>query len=465
MKVSDLAANLKNPRTISDKKLAMLKKALEKFGDLSGIVFNRKSKQLVGGHQRRKLFGDKTPVTITKKYLKPTKTGTVAEGFVELNGERFSYREVSWDRPIELAANIAANNGAGEWDIPQLGEWLKELGHFDLNFDLDLTMFDDKERAAFLPETIEAVEGEDNVPATPKVPKARLGDLYELGEHRLLCGDSTKLEDVERLMGGEKAELCFTSPPYADQREYNGGKELSTEHLAKFISTAFGKVNYFAVNLGYSRKDGEVNSYWEDYIKEAKACGLKFISWNIWDKGQAGSIGNQSAMFAISHEWIFIFGANPKELNKTHENKWSGQVKDSSVRMASGEVKYRGKNIVASHSNMPTVFTHFPYKARNEDLGDHPAVFPVGFPEAYILAMTNARHGVYEPFGGSGTTLIACEKTKRRCFGMELDPGYCDVIVERWETFTGKKAKLMNSLKAPIRKPVKQGAKQVHGNA
>src|SRR4051812_43912555 len=116
MQIKNLVPNAENPRTITPAKRAMLKKALLKFGDLSGIVYNRKTKQLVGGHQRREIFDPESVVTITKKFSKPTKTGTVAEGFVEFNGEKFSYREVYWDAHLEKAANIAANKGAGEWD-------------------------------------------------------------------------------------------------------------------------------------------------------------------------------------------------------------------------------------------------------------------------------------------------------------------------------------------------------------
>lgn len=145
MRIKNLSANPKNPRTVTPEKLAQLKDALLEFGDLSGIIYNRKSKQLVGGHQRVKNFDKDADVTLTKEYAKPTKTGTVAEGYVELDGERFSYREVSWDRHREMAANLAANKNAGTWDMPELAEWMKELNSFDVELDLNLTMFDDQE--------------------------------------------------------------------------------------------------------------------------------------------------------------------------------------------------------------------------------------------------------------------------------------------------------------------------------
>lgn len=141
--LSQLNGNPKNPRRVSDKKLDMLKKALMEFGDLSGIVFNQKTGQLVGGHQRVKVFSPDSKINIRKTYDKPTRTGTVAEGSVEIEGEEFSYREVNWTEAKEKAANIAANKGAGDWDFPQLTEWMSELD--ELGFDKELTMFDEDE--------------------------------------------------------------------------------------------------------------------------------------------------------------------------------------------------------------------------------------------------------------------------------------------------------------------------------
>lgn len=146
MRTKDLTPNPKNPRTVTEAKLEQLKKALLEFGDLSGIVYNCTTKQLVGGHQRLKSFDADAPITITRKFKKATCTGTVAEGYVELRGERFSYREVAWSKHREMAANLAANKGAGEWDLPQVADWLKELGSFDVDFDMDLTMFEQPER-------------------------------------------------------------------------------------------------------------------------------------------------------------------------------------------------------------------------------------------------------------------------------------------------------------------------------
>jgi hypothetical protein len=195
MFIKDLTPNAQNPRTITAKKRAMLKKALREFGDLSGIIYNRTSQQLVGGHQRRELLDPNSVVTIVKKYSRPTKTGTVAEGFVELDGERHTYREVMWKPAKEKAASIAANKGAGDWDFARLGEMFKELTNFDSDINIDLTMFDHEELTN-LPIPIE-VAGHTRTPgsganeedeAARGPAKCKAGQVYALGETKLLCG-------------------------------------------------------------------------------------------------------------------------------------------------------------------------------------------------------------------------------------------------------------------------------------
>lgn len=333
---------------------------------------------------------------------------------------------------------VQSDNAAtleSELDMSGINLDLGELGPFDIDslgipdFKVDRSEKDDE------------LGDPDEIPEV-KEPKAKLGQIYQLGNHRLMCGDSTDPENISILFDGKNAELCFTSPPYSDQRNYNGGKDLSTQKLAQFITAAKDSCAYFAVNLGYQRKDGEVYPYWDDYINEAKKSGFKFLSWNIWNKGECGSIGNQTAMFGISHEWIFVFGPETKDLNRTIENKNGGHWNNhSSIRNKDGSIT-KGKNrFVRSHSQLKTVYDCVPQKSRDEI--DHPARFPVEFPVGYIEAFTAPNECVYEPFGGSGTTLIACEKTNRKCFMMELDPHYIDVIIARWEKYTGQAAKLL----------------------
>lgn len=285
---------------------------------------------------------------------------------------------------------------------------------------------------------------EEHVPPPSKNPITKLGDVILLGEHRLLCGDSTNQGDVDCLFThGKKASLCFTSPPYADQREYGGGKELSTQHLAKFLNVAKNHVDLFAVNLGYSRKEGEVNPYWDDYIAEARRADLKFLSWNIWDRGAPGTVGQHSAMFPIEHEWIFVFGQEGRKLNLTVRNKTAGESSGRNRREADGTMIKRVRSVVRESRALGTVLREI-LQDKSRD-ANHPAKFPVELPECYIEACTSPGEFVYEPFAGSGTTCIAAQKLGRRCLMMEIDPGYCDVIVERWEKYTGLKAERLNA--------------------
>lgn len=151
MKLSDLTPNPANPRRISPERFGMLKASLEEFGDLSGIVYNRETYQLVGGHQRAKALPPDAKITITRKYETPTKTGTVAEGYVEIGSERMAYREVKWDLLREKAANIAANKHGGEWELGGLTEWLTELDAS--NYAMDLTGFSTADLEALMAPT------------------------------------------------------------------------------------------------------------------------------------------------------------------------------------------------------------------------------------------------------------------------------------------------------------------------
>lgn len=437
MKIKDLTPNANNPRTITDAKRAMLKKALAKFGDLSGIVYNRKTKQLVGGHQRRDIFDADSPITISKKYSKPTKTGTVAEGFVELKGERFGYREVFWDEQTEMAANIAANKGAGEFNLPQLGEWMKELSDFE--FDMDFTMFDKDEIKAFDGITVKEHTrtsktgvDEDDVPEKAP-PKTKLGDLYLLGEHRLLCGDSTNEATVKRLMDGKTADITFTSPPYNAGKFQVTGKAAAGKKMPR--NTKYVTTTDDMTGEEYEQFLGKVLKCFLDYsesvllnlgmLEDGKRAIVRLLNNfvnnfkdTIYWRKSSSTPHIQPGIMTCLVEPIFCFG-----------NHNTRQFKSATFKGNFGNI-IEGANA-----------------SGNEFAKIHAATFPVYLPETVLENFTPAFGSVIDPFGGTGTTLIACEKTQRKCFMMELDPQYCDVIVERWEKYTGLKAKRIAAAK------------------
>ncbi len=213
MKIADLKPADYNPRTISTEQLQRLKKSLDEFGDLSGIIFNRQTGNLVGGHQRLKLLPP--DATIKKTDLKsPTRSGTVADGYVIIDGEKLVYREVDWDIVREKAANIAANKHGGEWEDDKLNALIAELVSYG-TVDMDLTGYDNAEITAIMdalnaadeaPE--EAFDADTALETTETRYKA--GDLILMGTHRLLCGDSTNPADVTKLlMGGGTASYGY----------------------------------------------------------------------------------------------------------------------------------------------------------------------------------------------------------------------------------------------------------------
>lgn len=322
-----------------------------------------------------------------------------------------------------------------DWDMDLVIEELKDLSEPML----DLTGFD-KDLI------IEPNEADDEVPEVPEEPQSKLGDLYELGNHRVLCGDSTKLEDVERLMDGKFAEMLFTSPPYSDMREYEGGKELSPDHLARFIPVWGLFTNYQVVNLGLQFKDGEVVPYWEAYLNHAKENGIKLLAWNVWDKTQGGSIASATNMFLLTHEWIFVFGDERKRLKRTvpnnleayasrHGDNWKTGLKDKSIRKKDGKMTTTSSSTY-THHQLHSCIQQTPELSTNIRKM-HPATFPVKLAEQYMLAMQDHSTITCDPFLGSGSTLIASEKTGRICYGMELDPRYIDVIISRYCEYTG----------------------------
>jgi DNA modification methylase len=411
--VDKLIPYAKNSRTHSPEQVGQIAASIKEFGFRNPILVDGVG--IIAGHGRlmaaQKLGLDKVPTIDCSDMTESQKKAYI------------------------IADNKLALNA--KWDTTMLTVEMKDLE--DEGFDLKLLGFDDKELNALLqPDIVDGLTDEDAIPDVPEEPKTKLGDVYILGNHRLMCGDSTSIDAVDKLMDGQNADFCFTSPPYADQREYNGEKELSTEYLATFLRASHHICNFYAVNLGMSRKNGEINQYWDDYINEAKNIGLKLVSWNIWDRsGEGGSIGNMTAPFPINHEWILIFANDSPELNRTIENKHGGKKADGTIRASDNSFSKRVAK-VHEFGKLGTIFKCGVQRGKNE----HPAMFPVELPEQYILACTSNKELVYEPFGGSGTTMIAAEKLGRNAYLMELDPKYCDVIVKRWEDFTGKKAVL-----------------------
>lgn len=300
----------------------------------------------------------------------------------------------------EAAAYRLADNKLNEsdWDMELVIEELKELDELVplTGFDTDLL--------------IEPEERDDEVPEAPEEPQSKLGDLYELGEHRVLCGDSTKLEDVEMLMDGKKADISFTSPPYNAGDNIRGhfydsdnDDKTNDEYVSFLVNTTMNTLevaDYSFVNLGLleSNKHALI-----DY--QTLMCGLiKDIL--VWNKKTAPPHINKGT-FATKWEYVFVFSKDSK--SRSFPCSWQG--------------KYT--NVIDTENN-----------SGNEFAKVHRAGFPVTFP-MWILQTMDFSKSVLDIFLGTGSTLIAAEKTGRICYGMELDPKYVDVIVQRYVDYTG----------------------------
>ena len=413
-KLDDLIPYAKNAKRHDETQIANVAESIRQFGFVQPIVVD-KNGVIVIGHCR----------ALAAKRLGMEKVPCVAVD--ELTDEQV--------RALRIIDN---KTNESPWDMEMLAEELPDidLSGFDFDFGIDLPEESKEE------EDKEIVEDEAPEVDEDAEPIAKLGDIWQLGRHRLMCGSSTDEADVARLMNGNSAKILFTSPPYSDIREYNGGKDLSINNIARFIPTYRAYTDYQCVNLGLQRKDYEIVQYWDEYISTAKDCGYKLMAWNVWDKMMCGSIGQQSAFFPIRHEWIFVFGTEFYEINQTwtkQEASINQKQKLKKMRQRDGSTKYTTFGDTSNrYKQMESVLP------LNSETGAirhlHPATFPVGLPSEYIKAMTKKCDGIIEPFCGSGTTLIACEQLDRVCYGMELDTKYCDVIIKRWESLTGEKA-------------------------
>lgn len=416
VKISTLVLDPKNARSHDKRNLEEIQRSVEKFGQHRAAVVQRGTNRVLVGNGMIQA-------------MKRLKMKDVAVYFVDDDDATAVKRALADNRAGELAA----------WDDDILKELVGEVGG------KDIPGWGDDELDALLGRVGEYKSEAD---AEPQIDRAdelakkwgvERGQMWELGDHRLMCGDSTSKDDVSRLMMGEKADLCFTSPPYSDMRDYHGC-DVSIEKIVSFINACCEQCKMIVINLGLKRSDGEINCYWNKYIETARECGFKFTSWNIWSRaGMGGSVSNMSAMFPIEHEWIFVFGGNKENINATKKNKSAGLHTKISNRQKDGTTKRAEPKIVKEYGRMGSVFT----SCYASGAKDHPAAFPLEFPKAYIEACSDNDGKCYEPFSGSGTTLIACEQLGRKCRAMEISPGYVAVAIERWATATGKTPKLL----------------------
>jgi len=383
--ISSLIPDPANARKHSEKNLAAIKGSLARFGQQKPIVVSEKNVVVAGNGtlEAAKSLGW-TKIRILKTNLK---------------GSDLTAFGIADNRTGELA----------EWDPGNLSALLASLKEED--FDLGSIGFDDADLDAMIADTADPVEpgcDEDEVPAQAET-RCKPGDLWILGNHRLLCGDSTNVQHVDRLMNGEKADMVFTDPPYGMNldTDYSYQKNSDGRHSKKSQSATYRPVIQDDQDfdprflLEFFKEAREHFWFGSDYYRKSLPDGG---SWIVWDKRTPASSETN-------------FDAVP---GSCFELCWSRD-------------KHKRDIARILHCGL--------YSVEN-DKRQHPTQKPVKLAEWFFERWGKPDDLVADLFLGSGSTLIACEKTGRRCYGMEIDPHYCDVILARWEKYSGKEANL-----------------------
>ena len=413
---ASLIPYVRNARTHSPDQVDKIAASIREFGFLNPIITDGQN-GIVAGHGRvmaaQKLGLDTLP-TIDAAHL--------------TEAQRRAY--VLADNRMALDAG---------WDNDLLKIELQDLEAE--GFDLSLTGFDLGEIAALTLDETEGLTDPDDVPDAPAVPVTVLGDVWLLGRHRLMCGDSTSIDAVERLMDGRKADLCFTSPPYAQQRDYK--KEISDwDGLMNGVFAACPVKDgaQILVNLGLVHESGRVNTYWDAWLEFMKNNGWPLFGWYVWDKG-FGAASQNTGRLATSHEFVFHFARHAGKLNSWVDKKpESIGNRQTTFRQKDGSTK-KAQASASPTKVADSVIRISPQMARNMDTS-HPAMFPVALCEYIYKSYAKAGDWMFEPFSGSGTSIIACDGMGMNCAAMELAPEYVDIAIIRWQNFTGQTATL-----------------------
>lgn len=382
--VAALVPFARNSRTHFDEQVAQIAASIREFGWTNPILVDGEN-GIIAGHGRlmaaRKLGMEQVPVIVLDHLTDAQK------------------------RALIIADNKLALNAG--WDMDLLSSEIEGLG--EEGFDLSLLGFNEDELAALLAEKTEGLTDEDAVPEVPEQPKTVLGDVWVLGNHRLMCGDSTSIDAVEKLMAGIKPHLMVTDPPYGVNYDPTEGARR-----AKIKSGVTGKVL------------NDDNADWSD----AWSLFSGSVAY-VWHADKKGHIVADSLIkngFEIRGQ--IIWAKTGHILSRGHYH----QMHEPCWYAVRGDAFWQGAR------DQDSVWRIGKDRKGEDKQTNHGTQKPVEVMLRPILNNSSFGHAIYEPFGGSGTTLIACEKSGRSCLAMELDPKYCDVIIKRWQDFTGQQA-------------------------
>lgn len=375
--VKDLLPADYNPRKDlkpGDPEYEKLKRSIEQFGYVEPVIWNEKTGRVVGGHQRLKVLTD----------MGITEVDVVV---------------VDMDTEKEKALNIALNKISGEWDTEKLALVIADLQGTD--FDVSLTGFDPEELEDLFRDDVKGGVKEDDFDVEAELQKpifSKAGDLWMLGEHRLFCGDSTKPETFDLLMNGKKANLVVTDPPYNVDYKGSAGKikndSMAEDQFEQFLLAAYQQMEAAMAD------DASIYVFHSDshglaFRKAFEEAGFYLSGCCIWKK-QSLVLGRSP--YQWQHEPV-LFG-----WKKKGKHQWYTGRKESTI-------------------------WEFDKPKKNKD---HPTMKPIALVSYPIMNSTMTGCLVLDPFGGSGSTLIACEQTGRVCYTVELDEKFCDVIVRRY---------------------------------
>lgn len=388
----------KNPRQISEKQFNQLQGWLEEYGDLSGIVHNIRTDEIVGGNQRSEAmhFMNGTKPIITHTFKKPTQQGTIATGYFEWKGERISYRQVKWTDKKAEKANMIANKAGGTfdfdimanlWDVPILLEtgWDEK--------ELQLGGFEFENTSQDAPEDIDTERAQEYL----KKWKVKAGDLFHIAGHRLLCGDSTDAELLKRLFDGDTYDSMITDPPFFtpathyQSRVKHQRKFSDLSSLASFWELVMNKTDVYRKHEAHAVVFCNCDSYAVFYpVMFSRFDKTKSL---VWDKKHVG-LGR---IFRHQHE-LMIWGRN-----------------EGHYFMPDGDLR---ADVIPCEAT--------PSKSR-----DHPVEKPVALYEELVKPLTPKGGITFDPFAGAGRVLVAAENHGCKSYAMDLDPAYVAVALER----------------------------------
>lgn len=376
-KVIDLVPADYNPRKDlkpEDKEYEKLKRSIDEFGYVDPLIWNKRTSRLVGGHQRLKVLKD-------------------------MGIDEVDVVVVDMDEEKEKALNVALNKISGDWDKDKLMLLITDLQ--GENFDVSLTGFDPEELDDLFKDDMKDGVKDDNFDVDKELKKPTMtkpGDLWQLGEHRLLCGDSTKEESYELLMAGKQANLVITDPPYNVNYQGSAGKikndNMKDDAFYQFLLAAF-------TNMEKNMADDA-----SIYVFHADTEGLNF-------RKAFSDAGFYLSGTCIWVKQSLVLGRSPYQWR--HEPILFGWKK-------------KGKHCWYAGRKESTIWEFDKPKKTK----DHPTMKPIPLLAYPIMNSSMTNSIVLDPFGGSGSTLIACEQTKRICRTIELDEKFCDVIVKRY---------------------------------